>query len=43
MGLVAVLDEAKDVEVYASHPAHLEFVPPFLLVVILYIAVIVAG
>lgn len=27
MGLVAVLEEAKDVEVYAAHPAHQEYFP----------------
>jgi hypothetical protein len=27
MGLVAVLEKADDVKVYAEHPAHLEYVP----------------
>lgn len=27
MGLVAVLEKADDVKVYAEHPAHLEYAP----------------
>lgn len=31
MGLVAILDKADDVKVYAEHPAHLEYVTTLLL------------
>lgn len=30
MGLVAVLEKKEDVEVYAGHPAHLEYYGPIL-------------